>query len=45
MHICQFSNDFDAVHLKDEEISSGEANISAHLQTPRGLVVLQSRGL
>jgi len=24
---------------------SGEANISVHLQTPKGLVVLQSRGL
>ena len=36
---------FEAVHLKDVEITNGEANISAHLQTPKGLVVLQSRGL
>ena len=35
---------FEAVHLKDIEVSNGEANISAHLQTPKGLVVLQSRG-
>ena len=32
---------YKAVHLNDIEISSGEANISAHLQTPKGLVVLQ----
>jgi len=31
---------YKAVHLKDIEMSSGEANISAHLQTPKGLVVL-----
>ena len=36
---------YEAVHLKDIEMTSGEANISAHLQTPKGLVVLQSRGL
>jgi len=30
--------------LKDIEVTSGEANISAQLQTPKGLVVLQSRG-
>jgi len=31
---------YKAVHLKDIEMTSGEANISAHLQTPKGLVVL-----
>jgi len=31
---------YKAVHLKDIEMISGEANISAHLQTPKGLVVL-----
>ena len=36
---------YESVHLKDIEISNSEANISAHLQTPKGLVVLQSRGL
>ena len=36
---------YKAVHLKDIEIGSGEANISAHLQTPKGLVVLQTLGL
>ena len=36
---------YEAVQLKDIETSIGEANISAHLQTPNGLVVLQSRGL
>ena len=36
---------FEAVHLKDIEVSNGEATISAHLQTPKGLVVLQSRGI
>ena len=36
---------FEAVHLKDIEVSNGEATISATLQTPKGLVVLQSRGL
>jgi len=36
---------YEAVQLKDIETSSGEANIAAHLQTPKGLVVLQSRGL
>jgi hypothetical protein len=39
--ICAYK----AVHLRDIEMTSGEANISAHLQTPKGLVVLQSRGL
>jgi len=34
---------FEAVHLKDIEVSNGEADISATLQTPKGLVVLQSR--
>ena len=38
-------NAYEAVHLKDIEVTSGEANISATLQTPKGLVVLQSRGL
>ena len=36
---------YEAVDLKDIAISEGEANISAHLQTPKGLVVLQSRGI
>lgn len=36
---------YEAFDLKDIAISEGEANISAHLQTPRGLVVLQSRGI
>ena len=36
---------YKAVHLTDIEMISGEANISVHLQTPKGLVVLQSRGL
>jgi hypothetical protein len=36
---------YKAVHLNDIEMISGEANISVHLQTPKGLVVLQSRGL
>jgi hypothetical protein len=34
-----------AIHFKDIEIRTGEANMSAHLQTPKGLVVLQSQGL
>jgi hypothetical protein len=33
----------EAIHFKDIEISTGKANISAHLQTPKGLVVLQSQ--
>ena len=36
---------YEAIQLKDIETSIGEANISAHLQTPKGLVVLQSRGI
>ena len=36
---------FEAVHLKDIEVSNGEATISAYLQTPKGLVVLQSCGV
>ena len=36
---------YKAVHLNDIEMISGEANISVHLQTPTGLVVLLSRGL
>ena len=40
----KLTNAYEAVHLKDIEVTSGEANISAHLQTPKGLVVLQSRG-
>jgi len=36
---------YKAVHLNDIEMISGEANISVHLQTPKGLVVLQSRVL
>ncbi len=36
---------YEAVHLKDIEMTSGAANIAAHLQTPKGLVVLQSRGI
>ena len=36
---------FEAVHLKDIEVSNGEATISATLQTPKGLVVLQSCGV
>jgi hypothetical protein len=36
---------YEAVDLKVIEISSGEANISVHLQTPKGLVVLHSRGI
>jgi len=36
---------YEAVDLKDIAISDGEANVSAHLQTPKGLVVLQSRGI
>ena len=36
---------YKAVHLNDIGMISGEANISVHLQTPKGLVVLQSRGL
>ena len=36
---------YDAVDLKDIAISEGEANISAYLQTPKGLVVLHSRGI
>jgi len=36
---------YEAVQLKGIETSSGEANIAAHLQTPKGLVVLQSRGI
>ena len=36
---------YKAVNLNDIEMISGEANISVHLQTPKGLVVLQSRGL
>ena len=36
---------FEAVHLKDIEVSNGEATISAYLQTPKGLVVLQSSGV
>jgi hypothetical protein len=39
------TNAFEAVHLKDIEVSNGEATISAYLQTPKGLVVLQSRGV
>ena len=36
---------FEAVHLIDIEVSNGEATISATLQTPKGLVVLQSCGV
>jgi hypothetical protein len=36
---------YEAVYLKDIAISEGEANISAYLQTPKGLVVLHSRGI
>jgi len=36
---------YEAVHLKDVALSEGQANISAYLQTPKGLVVLQSRGI
>lgn len=35
---------YEAISFKNIEISTGEANISAHLQTPYGRVVLQSRG-
>ena len=36
---------YEALDLKDIAISEGESNIAAHLQTPKGLVVLQSRGI
>jgi len=36
---------YEAVDLKDIAVSDGEANISAYLQTPKGLVVLHSRGI
>jgi len=36
---------YEAVDLKGVAISEGKANIAAHLQTPKGLVVLQSRGI
>jgi hypothetical protein len=36
---------FEAVHLKDIEVSNGAATISATLQTPKGLVVLHSCGV
>jgi hypothetical protein len=36
---------YEAIDLKDTAISDGEANISVHLQTPKGLVVLHSRGI
>ena len=42
---AKLTNAYEAVHLKNVDIANGEANISAHLQTPKGLVVLQSRGL
>jgi hypothetical protein len=36
---------YEAVDLKDVALSKGQANISTYLQTPKGLVVLQSRGI
>jgi hypothetical protein len=36
---------YEAVDLKDIEIISGATNIAAHLQTPKGVVVLQSCGI
>ena len=36
---------YEAVDLKDVALSEGQANISAYLQTPKGLVVLQSRAI
>ena len=39
----KLENACEAIHFKDIEISTGKANISAHLQTPKGLVVLQSQ--
>jgi len=36
---------YETVDLKGIAVSEGEANISAHLQTPKGLVVLHSRGI
>jgi len=36
---------YDAVDLKGIAVSKGDANISAYLQTPKGLVVLHSRGI
>ena len=41
----KLTNAFEAVHLKDIEVSNGAATISAYLQTPKGLVVLQSSGV
>ncbi|MSQ57884.1 MAG: VOC family protein [Limnohabitans sp.] len=36
---------FESVDLKNIEVATGDANITVHLQTPKGLVVLQSLGL
>jgi phosphosulfolactate synthase (CoM biosynthesis protein A) len=41
--VQKLENACEAIHFKDIEISTGKANISAHLQTPKGLVVLQSQ--
>jgi hypothetical protein len=35
---------YEAIHFKDAEIAHGNANISVHLDTPKGLVVIQSLG-
>ncbi len=36
---------FDAIELKQVAITEGPANLKAKLQTPKGLVVLESLGL
>lgn len=36
---------YESVDLKNIEVATGEANIAVHLQTPKGLLVLQSLGL
>ena len=36
---------YDAIHLKDIAITEGPANITAVLQTPKGLVTLESLGV
>jgi hypothetical protein len=43
--IDKLTSAYKAVHLNDIEMIRGDANISVHLQTPKGQVVLQSRGL
>ena len=50
VEVCHPSADkvqaaYDAIGLKKVPVSSGSANLKASLQTPKGLVVLESLGL